>query len=121
MRRARPLRSSTSARRAATIRTSSPSTLAFRGPPLLRGLGRDDLAVVAADGGGVTVTPDGQDVLGAHEPVDQVQDVLDPAPVGQGVADGLDDLTLTERARPLGQTFGAGQPPVQLLTKSYAR
>ncbi len=52
------------------------------GPPPLRGSGGDDPAVVAADGGGVTVTPDGQDVLGAHEPVDQVQDVLDPAPVG---------------------------------------
>jgi len=51
-------------------------------PPLLRGLGGDDLAVVAADGGGVTVAPDGQHVLGADEPVDQVQDVLYPAAVG---------------------------------------
>ena len=91
------------------------------GPADLVGPSRDHHTIGAADGGGAAVQPDGQDVFGTQEPVDQIQDPVDAASGGEGVADGLDDLTFAERAGPGRETLGAGQPPVEPLGPTAAR
>ena len=55
------------------------------GPADLVGPGRDHHTVVAADGRRAAVHPDGEDVFGAKEPVDQVEDPVDAPPAGRAL------------------------------------
>ena len=85
------------------------------GPPVLVGPRRHHGAVAAVHDGRTVVDPDREDVFGAEEPVDEVEDLIDPATRRQRVADRFDNITLTERAHRRRQPVRGRQPPVQIL------
>ena len=83
---------------------------------LLVGAGGDDRAVVAADARAAgRWTQTGEDVRGAEEPVDEVEDLSTRPPAGRALQTALMTSRSAEGARLRGQAVGAGQPPVELL------
>lgn len=74
-----------------------------RRPPVFVGPRTDHGTVLAVDDRRTFIDPDRHHVGGGDELVDEVEDLIDPTAAREGVADGFDDVALTERAHRSGQ------------------